>query len=413
MTTPTPEPTGGPSWTAPGSGPAPTGAPDPGWGVPPAQPGYPTPLGPVPPTGPAPGYTPGYGPQPGQPGYPQPGDVQPGYVQPGYAQPGGPAPAGSGWGQWTPPAVQPGIVPLRPLTLMEILDGSFRAIRSNPAVMFGLSAIVVVVVTAVSTVLGLYLADLVAAAWPTIMASFDQGSTQAFQSSIASSMGSLVTSVAMMFAGPLLTGLLITSVSRSVLGQKLSMSEAWRLTRGRRARLLGFSLAIAGAELVVFALLVGLVVLVARTGSTAAAVLLGLTGAVGYLVAAAWLGVRTLLVPASLVLEGTGFRQGIARGWRLTRGSFWRLFGIYLLVVLMLAVLTGLLQVPASIISSVFLTMPNLSTVALIVTSVSLAITHTVTVSYLSSVVALLYIDLRIRREGLDVELARAASEAA
>jgi len=403
MTTPTPEPTGGPSWTAPGAGTDPTSTPGPGWGAPPTQPGYPQPSGPVPPAGPVPGYAPGYGQQPPQmPTAPSP-----------YPQSGSPYPTGPGGSPWAPPAVQPGIVPLRPLTLMEILDGSFRAIRSNPAVMFGLSAIVVVVVIAVSTVLGIYVTDLLASSLPALTAELDAASAQAIQSSISSSMGTFVTSVAMAFAGPLLTGLLITSVSRSVLGQKLSMSEAWRLTKGRRARLLGFALAIAGAELVVLALLTLLVVVVVRAGSIAAAVLLGLASAVGYLVLVVWLSVRTLLVPASLVLEGTSFRQGIVRGWKLTSGSFWRLFGIYLLTILMLMVLTGLLQVPASIITQVLLTMPSLSTVALVVTAVSLAITETVTVAYQSSVVALLYVDLRIRREGLDVELARAASEAA
>ncbi|OIQ80019.1 hypothetical protein GALL_382310 [mine drainage metagenome] len=406
MTTPTPEPTGGPSWTAPGAGPDPTGAPEPGWGVPPTQPGYLAPPTAVPATGQAPGYAPGFGPQtpPAPPG-PAP-----------YPQSGSPYPAGPGWGQWAPPAAQPGIVPLRPLTLMEILDGSFRAIRSNPAVMFGLSAVVVVVVITVSTVLGLYVTDLLSTYLPSLASELDPASAQALQSSIttsiSTSMGSFVTSVAMMFAGPLLTGLLITSVSRSVLGQKLSMSEAWALTKGRRARLLGFALAIAGAELAVLALLVGLVVLVARTGSTAAAVLLGLASLVGYVVMALWLTVRTLLVPASLVLEGTSVRRGIARGWKLTYGSFWRLFGIYLLVVLMLTVLTGLLGVPASILTQFLAAMPNLSSVAVVVTAVSSAITETVTVSYLASVVALLYVDLRIRREGLDVELARAAGEA-
>ncbi|MCR6491700.1 hypothetical protein [Cellulomonas sp. P24] len=401
MTTPTPDPTGGPSWTAPGADPDPTRAPAPGWGVPPGQPGYPQP--PAPPAGPVPGLVPGYGQQlpPVPPG------------QTPYPQTGGPYPAGPGWNQWTPPAVQPGIVPLRPLTLMEILDGSFRAIRSNPAVMFGLSAVVVVVVIAVSTVLGTYVSDLLSASFSTFAGELDAASAQSFQSSIATSMSSLVTSVAMMLAGPVLTGLLITSVSRSVIGQRLSMSEAWRLTKGRRARLLGFALAIAGAELVVLAALTALVVLVARTGSTAAAVLLGFASLVGYVVLITWVSVRTLLVPASLVLEGTRFRQGIVRGWKLTYGSFWRLFGIYLLTVLMLGVLTSILQVPASILASFLMTMPNMSTVSLIVTAVSMAITETVTVAYLSSVVALLYVDLRIRREGLDVELARAAGEAA
>ena len=38
------------------------------------------------------------------------------------------------------------------------------------------------------------------------------------------------------------------------------------------------------------------------------------------------------------------------------------------------------------------------------------ALVYTITISFLASVVALLYIDVRMRREGLDVELTAAAA---
>ena len=380
MTTPTPGPPGGPSWTTPGTSgsPADGASVAPGWGPSPVQP-------------------PGYGQPTPAPGSPAPGG------------PGGPGGPGA-WGAWKPPAVQPGIVPLRPLTLGEILDGSFRAIRSNPSVMFGLSAMVVVAVVGLSTVLGLYLVNILDAAWSQLSGALDPASAATIQSSLSTSAGSLVSGLLMMLAGPILTGLLITSVSRSVLGQKLSLGEAWKLTKGRRARLLGFSLGLALIELLVAAALVGLVLLLASRGSTVAAVLVGLLALALYVVAAIWVNVRTLLVPAALVLEGTRFRRAIVRGWKLTYGSFWRLFGIYLLVTVMMSVITQLLQTPAGLISGVMLSAPHLQTAAVILTSVSLALADTVTVAYLSSVVALLYVDVRIRSEGLDVELARAAT---
>ncbi|MEH3076543.1 MAG: hypothetical protein PGN11_07640 [Quadrisphaera sp.] len=73
-----------------------------------------------------------------------------------------PQPPGSGgWGQpaaapggaWAAAAPRPGIIPLRPLSLGELWDGAFRAVRSNPKPLLGFSAVVVVIITAASMVL--------------------------------------------------------------------------------------------------------------------------------------------------------------------------------------------------------------------------------------------------------------------
>src|SRR5699024_10998969 len=87
---------------------------------------------------------PGYGQQPGQQGPPSYGQQPGSYGQYGQ-QPGGFPPA---WG----PAPQPGIIPLRPLTIREIYDGAIRSIRTDPAVMFVLSAALVALATVVQGV---------------------------------------------------------------------------------------------------------------------------------------------------------------------------------------------------------------------------------------------------------------------
>src|SRR5690242_15646871 len=82
-----------------------------------------------------------YGPQ----GYvPPPGDsIPPGYG--GYGAYGGYGGGGGSYGYGgygVPPAPQPGIIPLRPLSVSEILSGAVNAIRSNPGTILGASAIV-------------------------------------------------------------------------------------------------------------------------------------------------------------------------------------------------------------------------------------------------------------------------------
>ena len=67
---------------------------------------------------------------------------------------------------------------------------------------------------------------------------------------------------------------------------------------------------------------------------------------------------------------------------------------------------------PASLVPVVMQLDPT-SGVALAITAVAAILASVLTTPFTASVVALLYIDLRIRREGLDVELARAAESAA
>src|SRR3954454_11612465 len=141
------QPTGWGRVAPPDGGPEPV--PDPAatsWDAPTSDPdGSPSPFGPG--YLPAPGYAqpPGYGPPPpaGPSSYgPQPTGPA------GYGPPAAPAP---GWGG-AAAARRPGIVPLRPLSVGEILDGAFRAIRTNPLTMVGVSAVVLAIASVLSIV---------------------------------------------------------------------------------------------------------------------------------------------------------------------------------------------------------------------------------------------------------------------
>src|SRR5699024_6846346 len=98
----------------------------------------------------------------------------------------------------------------------------------------------------------------------------------------------------------------------------------------------------------------------------------------------------------------------IARSWRLTRGSFWRLFGIMLLTVVLVSILVSILSVPFTMFGSVFATQGEVL-VPLILSSIVQLVGSAISIPVMAAVLALLYIDVRMRKEGLDVELARAA----
>lgn len=349
-----------PGWTSP------TNAPGPGW------------------TG-APATGPGYG---------------PGYQNTGY----GPA--------YQPPAVQPGIVPLRPLGLGEILDGAFRAIRANPRVMFGLTALVVSITVAVQSVAQWYLAGIFSGAMTDTTAALDPTGQLNLAAQTGPLLAEFATIPALTLATTVLTGLLIVSVSRSVLGRTVTIGEVWHGYRGRVGLVLVFSIGLGLAETLVLAALAGLVALAAADKAIGVAVVLGLVFGLAAVVGSIWLMVRTLLIPPAIMLEGGGLRSSISRGWRLSRGSFWRLLGIYLLTSIIVSVVGGLIATPASILTQFIFKDPTMSSVpSLAVVGVAHIIGLTLTTVFSAAVVALLYVDVRMRREGLDVELARAAGQ--
>jgi hypothetical protein len=408
-------------------------APD-GWQAPGSTQPVPGPVPPLPPTAPnpwgdagthpgsVPPVPPGYGQQPQapgygqQPGYGQPaGYPQPGHPQPGYPQPG--APAAYGWGPtpYQPPVAQPGIIPLRPLSIWEIFDGAFRAIRHNPKTMFGMTAVVVTVATALGALVQWYVAGLLAGQ---ITSWFTGAGVSEIEVSLMGD--SLGTSVAQLFSAPItalataiLTGLLILSVSRSVIGQRVSVREVVRGSGTRILWVIGFSLLTLVGVLVITSAVVALVVLLwSSTESAGLTVLAGLLGAGVLLVATFWLTVRTMLAPAAIMLEGGGFWASVARAWRLTRGSFWRLLGLYLLVSILVSIVSYIVAMPFGLITMLTLSDPLSSGPAIAITAVGQAVASTVATVFMAGVIALAYIDVRMRREGLDVELARSAGDA-
>jgi hypothetical protein len=193
-----------------------------------------------------------------------------------------------------------------------------------------------------------------------------------------------------------------------VLGRTISVREvvrSWRVWW-----VLGFTLLLGLAVALVVGAWGGGVALLAVHEQTAAAVAIGLVGGLALIVVLVWVQTRTLLVTPALMLEGKGFWRTVARAWRLTRGSFWRLFGIYLLVYVLMMVLSQIVVAPFSAIALLVGRGDVFSFGPLAIQSIGQIIALTATTTYTSAVIALLYIDVRMRREGLDIELGRAAA---
>ena len=120
---------------------------------------------------------------------------------------------------------------------------------------------------------------------------------------------------------------------------------------------------------------------------------------------------------AVVVLEHTGPVKGLGRSWRLVRGSAWRVLGILLLTYLIVGVASTILRLPFSLLAGLGTLAQTPTATALLasvaISSVGVIVATAVTRPVTTGVTVLLYTDLRMRREGLDITLQAAASQPA
>lgn len=331
---------------------------------------------------------PGHPGQPGQP--PSPGSRQP-WGTPGYLQQGG----------WTPPP-KPGVIPLRPLGLGELLDGAFQACRRNAAATFGTALLIQAVVSVLTF---LFARGLVS---PDALT----GDLEAAEASMGATLTSGTLLLIVSIVGVLLLqGALVVPVARSILNLKTGFAQTWRLSRNRLLPLAGLG-ALLTVMLIVgilaFSFLLALVVEALGVAGIAVVIL----GVLALLAVAVWLVVKLALAPAALVLESTGVFASLRRSWQLTRRNFWRSFGILALTALLVSIVSSVISTPIILILSFVGAVgssgePGPGT-AVALLAVNLAITaffSAVGYAFQASVTSLLYVDLRIRREGFDIAL--------
>ena len=154
------------------------------------------------------------------------------------------------------------------------------------------------------------------------------------------------------------------------------------------------------------------VVLVAAGASPLALVLWGLVTVPAFIALCIWTWIRVfyLAVP-TLMLEPVGVFGAIGRGWTLTGRQFWRTFGIALLTAIIGGVGGSLLSTPFSLVGNfaVVLT-PEYGFLILVISqAVAMVVQNAFTAPFMASVTSMQYLDQRIRKEALDVELLREA----
>ncbi|MEE1752184.1 DUF7544 domain-containing protein [Streptomyces sp. SP18CS02] len=329
-----------------------------------------------------------------------------------------PAPPGPGWGgpqqgYGRPPAAKPGVIPLRPLGVGEILDGAVSTLRAHWRTVLAITITVSVVTQIADILLQRYVMPTPPDVDP------DASPSEVLNQSVESlkvSLTSLGPTMLITLIGTFITTALLTVViSRSVLGRPVSLSDAWSEARPRLLQLLGLTvlLPLMSAAIMSVGFVPGL--LVGSEAGLALAVLGGFAAALVVL----WLMIQFSLSYPALMLERRGVIASIRRSAKLVRGAWWRIFGILTLTMLLTLLVSMIISIPFTVIALMvdgdgiggLLTgsTPEFGWPFLIITGIGAVIASSITTPIASGVSVLLYVDQRIRREALDLELGRAA----
>ena len=312
-------------------------------------------------------------------------------------------------------ALRPGIVPLRPLRLGDVFGGVVRAVRGNVGSTMGL---------AVGTTMVFLLPMTALAAWLG-----SQTSLYAYESDYGL-LSTYIPPIGTWLSSILLAAFMAYVIGQGVLGRKVTAKETFRQVMRRIGQLLLATFLVVGSTLVVAAVgIVPVVVLVvnASSGSASAssagvsALLLGLVLIpVGIVVGLALQTYFSFTTPV-VVLEHLSAGRAIARSWRLvgppTRKGFWRILGIRLLTSVATTIIGQVVATPMTLIGTVLLTVvagENFQLVyyaaaAVLQGAVSI-LSGILTTPLVAGVDAMLYVDARIRKEALDVQLLHAGS---
>ncbi len=311
---------------------------------------------------------------------------------------------------------------IRQLGLGELLDESFQLYRANFLTFIAIAALVLVPYQIISLLVQLPFQNELAALVPQPGANptdpfAEQSPFDVFSGILFWYLGIIGISLLYIVVFlPLLEGTLTHAIAQRYLGRTSTVGESFGAAVRRSPALIGArlipTLIGVGIFLVFFAIIGALVFLVIRAAASDSAgpsVALGAV-AIGFLgiglvivltIAALALFTRIFFTSQAIMVEGQGPWQSIVRSWRLTHGYFWRTVG-YLLVILLLVYFLASIPVFVLVAPAGLLGIDQrlqLVWQTIVTTIFSVIATPFSLIAY-----TLMYFDLRIRKEGFDLE---------
>jgi hypothetical protein len=259
---------------------------------------------------------------------------------------------------------------LRPLRVGEILDGGIKIYRGNARTLMGLTTVVVVPFQLLSAIVLLSTVEYSSE----IPRGFRVGTTNPGQH--ATSVGAqAILTITGALVGLLTTAACVKAVSDAYVDQPSDARTSLRFALRRIFSLLWL-------EILMFVLLV--------------------LAFIALIIPGIWLYASWSVATPALLIEGKRGWGALKRSFTLVRHRWWATAAVILLANILVSIISGAI---AGVLVALALAGNTSVTVAVVVVSVASAIASVLTRPFQAAVTTVLYYDLRIRREGYDVQL--------
>ena len=270
---------------------------------------------------------------------------------------------------------------LRPMGIGDILDEAFHLFRSNFALLAGVCAVIYVPFYVLVAIIG---ASVGGSIGPTIV-----------------QMAAVVRAI---FFDFLITGALTYAVSQAYLGHITSVSDSYRFIgrrfwRAIKTQLLA-SITVMLPFMVIAFLAAILFPLIARSGSGSASIVATIILIPLIAIAIFFtirMAVRFIVVLPVFIVEGIGGSAALKRSYGLVAGFGLKAFVISVIAQLIISILQSIVVMPVRFIST--------GPIGIAIGAVLDGVTSSVLVPIIAIVYILIYYDLRIRKEGFDLEI--------
>jgi len=254
---------------------------------------------------------------------------------------------------------------LRPLSVGEVLDASFKVVRQSFSTLVLCVLVVALPLNIVNTL---------------ILASTRDN---AFNLDVATNEVSTGTAVAGQLATGLLSLVLTTlaaaacfrAVSGAYLGEKLTVGESLSFAASRVLPLIWLSI------LYVIGLIIPFLF---------------------FLIPGIWLSVAWSVSYPALLSEDVRGTKALGRSFKLTRGRWWPTFGALVVMYLIVLVISGILGV---LLGATLVASTDSEAVAAVLTTIINTVSSLITLPLFAAVLTIIYYDLRVRKEGFDLQL--------
>jgi hypothetical protein len=253
-------------------------------------------------------------------------------------------------------------LPLRQMGIGELIDGSIKLYRRDWLALMGIAAFVLVPVSLVEA----WVMQSIQTLGTSTQAEYDAAAVEVLV------VGLIFFAIQALIVQPFLVAAITRAAADAYLGERVSIGRTYRFALSRLPAILWITILTSVLTLIAFILLI---------------------------IPGIFVAIRLTLAPPVLVVEDVRGTKALSRSWRLTSGHFWRVFGTLILSGLIASIGTLVITIPTEFIAA------SLGPAGAPLSALGTVVATVLVTPFTMLIVVLLYFDLRVRKEGFDIEV--------